>query len=76
MLLESAFSLFGASFIKFNLRYTFAFSIKRYDNMINNNNFQSSSLNTTLASGQPLGTYRLEAPSTYAVVGGLSFYSN
>lgn len=37
---------------------------------------QSSSLNTTLASGQPLGTYRLEVSSTYAVIGGLSFYSN
>lgn len=37
---------------------------------------QSSSLSTTLASGQPLGTYRLEASSTTAVVGGLSFYSN
>ncbi|QGQ99147.1 hypothetical protein EHS13_31865 [Paenibacillus psychroresistens] len=37
---------------------------------------QSSSLNTTLATGQPLGTYRLEVSSTYAVIGGLSFYSN
>lgn len=36
---------------------------------------QSSTLNTTLASGQPLGTYRLEVSSTFAVVGGLSFYS-
>ncbi|MBM7567782.1 hypothetical protein [Paenibacillus sacheonensis] len=36
---------------------------------------QSSSLSTTLASGQPAGTYRVEASSTYAVVGGLSYYS-
>ncbi|SDT52586.1 hypothetical protein SAMN05444162_4771 [Paenibacillaceae bacterium GAS479] len=35
-----------------------------------------SIMNYTLAYGQPSGTYRIEASSSTAVVGGLSFYSN